>query len=97
MLTGAGMNKEEAKEYTRRYRFSPTDNAQTALSKMSQLERELNSVGETVGKGRGGWAQTGQSAPQTNTPAVPKLGQLQQGYRFKGGDPADPNSWVKAQ
>lgn len=55
MLTGAGMNMEEARDYTRRYRFDPTDKSATVLSKLNQLERELNSVGETVGKGRGGW------------------------------------------
>lgn len=33
-------------------------------------------------------------APQI-TP--PKPGQLIQGYRFKGGDPADQNNWAKAQ
>lgn len=65
MLTGAGMNMEEAKDYTRRYRFDPTDNSKTVVSKLTQLERELNSVGETIGKGRGGWTPPGaQSQPQ---------------------------------
>jgi hypothetical protein len=61
MLTGAGMNKEEAAEYTRRYKFSPTDSASTVISKLNQLEQELTSVGETVGKGRGGWTPPGKS------------------------------------
>lgn len=55
MLTGAGMNKDEAAEYTRRYKLSPTDTAANVIDKLTQLEGELNSVGETVGKGRGGW------------------------------------------
>lgn len=59
MLTGAGMNKEEAAEYTRRYKMAPLDSAKTLRSKLDQLEQELNSVGETVGKGRGGWASPG--------------------------------------
>lgn len=63
MLTGAGMNKEEAADYTRRYKFDPTDKAATVISKLDQLERELNSVGETVGKGRGGW-QAPSGAPK---------------------------------
>lgn len=55
MLTGAGMNKDEAADYTRRYKVSPIDTVESLTSKMDQLERELNSVGETVGRGRGGW------------------------------------------
>lgn len=56
MLTGAGMSESEAKNYVRRYQYHPTDNSKTVVSKLTQLERELNSVGETVGKGRGGWS-----------------------------------------
>jgi hypothetical protein len=62
MLTGAGMNKEEASEYTRRYKFSMTDTSETVISKLNQLEQELNSVGETVGKGRGGWTSPSKSS-----------------------------------
>lgn len=73
MLTGAGMNMEEAKEYTRRYRFDPTDNSKTVGSKLNQLERELNSVGETVGKGRGGW-QSPIATPKPSGPVADPLG-----------------------
>ena len=74
MLTGAGMNMDEAKEYTRRYRFDPTDNSKTVVSKLNQLERELNSVGETVGKGRGGWTPPGAAAAQTPSGNVTSSG-----------------------
>lgn len=29
--------------------------------------------------------------------ALPKVGEMRDGYRFRGGNPADPNSWAKAQ
>lgn len=57
MLTGAGMNIQEANDYTRRYRFDPLTeyiDPKNLLSKMKQLERELVTIGEIVGKGRGG-------------------------------------------
>ena len=34
---------------------------------------------------------------QQATPALPKMGELRDGYRYKGGNPADPASWVKQQ
>ena len=34
-----------------------------------------------------------QQAPQ----AMPKSGEIQQGYRFKGGNPSDPSSWERVQ
>lgn len=37
----------------------------------------------------------GQKPQTTSVPASPKAGEVQQGYRFKGGNPADKNSWEK--
>lgn len=31
----------------------------------------------------------------SKTPAPPKVGEVQNGYAFKGGDPADPKNWEK--
>lgn len=53
-LTGAGMNIDEAKKYVARYEPQWNDSAKTLLDKVNQLERELRSVTDTVGKGRGG-------------------------------------------
>lgn len=40
-------------------------------------------------------AQGAIAAPKS--PPLPKIGEPRDGYRYKGGDPADPASWVKAQ
>lgn len=44
-------------------------------------------------KGRRGG--TAAPAPAPAAPGVPKAGTVQDGYRFKGGNPADPKSWEK--
>ena len=48
-----------------------------------------------AGGGTAGRSETSQPAPQA--PAVPEVGAVQQGYRFKGGNPASPSSWEKVQ
>lgn len=102
-LTGAGMNKEEAGEYTRRYKPSPLDDVPTLLSKVDQLERELQYVIETVGKGRGllnrqGSMLGGGEVIVGDGPVdAPKPGQVMDGYRFRGGDPAKQENWIKVQ
>jgi hypothetical protein len=37
----------------------------------------------------------GQPVQAPAQPAVPQPGTVMDGYRFKGGNPADPNSWEK--
>jgi len=37
------------------------------------------------------------AASAATTSAVPKVGEVRKGYRFKGGDPANPSSWAKVQ
>lgn len=39
----------------------------------------------------------GGTAPKAAPQGAPKAGHLEDGYRFKGGNPADPNSWIKVQ
>lgn len=52
MLTGAGMNKDEASEYVRRYRASWRDDAPTLKNKAEQLKVELEAMKESLLKGR---------------------------------------------
>lgn len=70
-LTGAGMNREEAANYVRRYQLEATDTAATVESKLNQLERELTYTMEAVKKGRGGTIKVsnGQIVPTDAAPA----------------------------
>jgi hypothetical protein len=66
MLTGAGMNETEAKNYASRYLPSYTDDAKTVNEKLDQLSGELDAAKAQVMRGRGG----DQTQPQTTTPAT---------------------------
>jgi hypothetical protein len=39
--------------------------------------------------------QEAEEAPSIKRGSKPKIGQVESGYVFRGGDPADPNSWEK--
>lgn len=52
------------------------------------------------GQGAGGTYRVDMPAerpPQASQPGAPSAGAIEDGYRFKGGNPADPNSWEKVQ
>lgn len=53
-----------------------------------ELEALIGRVDPNAGKG-------GAAAPAGEAPAPPKVGDVVDGYTFKGGDPADPKSWSK--
>ena len=88
---GAGRNKimerrQEMKELESMAKnesgqFSEED-AKWAASRISQLARENAREGDGGGAG-------GSNAP--------KIGDVQQGYRFKGGNPADQSNWEKVK
>lgn len=42
-------------------------------------------------------AGEGMGSSATAAPAAPAVGTVEDGYRFKGGNPADPNSWEQVQ
>lgn len=66
----------------------------------AQLERNLRSFQQEL---RGSWQRVndayqqdyGQGGQQGNSRQPPQPGAVQDGYRFRGGNPADPNSWER--
>jgi hypothetical protein len=83
MLTGAGMNKEEAVQNAEQYRLRAKDTAFTIKSKMDALERHLLHIGDALGKGRGG-------GNLLETPPMPTMDRaaLERELRKRGALPA---------
>ena len=53
LLTGAGMNENEAKQYASRYLPTVRDTAESAATKLDNLVRELGATRDTAMRGRG--------------------------------------------
>lgn len=53
LLTGAGMNETEAKQYASRYLPTIRDTAESAATKLDNLVRELSATRDTAMRGRG--------------------------------------------
>lgn len=62
LLTGAGMNNAEAKAYAERYLPGYRDTPESAVQKLDQLSKELESAKSMAMRGRGGDLGGGQNA-----------------------------------
>lgn len=84
--TGAGVNKEEAEQKIRELTPQRGDTPGVRQQKRSAMEVYLKSLEQRAGRAL-------QAVP--GAPAGPTAGTVQDGYRFRGGNPADPNSWER--
>ncbi len=57
--------------------------------------RRVQKIYDDIINGPG--AKTTNATQTQDAPKAPEVGVVEDGYRFKGGDPADPNSWEKVQ
>lgn len=63
LLTGAGMNETEAKQYASRYLPTIRDTAESAATKLDNLVRELGATRDTAMRGRGSASPAGEADP----------------------------------
>lgn len=73
----------------------PKDARQSAIENVAAIERFIGIMGVSQGD-EGGQAAPAQPQAQP-APGGPAPGTIEDGYRFKGGDPADQNNWERVQ
>lgn len=109
LATGAAYNKEQLAQQRQSYLPAFTDEPGTVVAKQDALRGLID--GAKVRSGRawtpkmqaavdsltgGATAPSPTPAAAATTPkAAPALGAIQDGYRFKGGDPAKVSNWEK--
>ena len=74
--------------------FRAAEQSLPAMSRPADVNAEL--IQNILAGGQGQGAPQGAAPQQAATQGGPQPGTVQGGYRFKGGNPADPNSWEPA-
>lgn len=91
--TGAAYTKEQLKSLRKAYFPQPGDEPATIEAKKSRLESVIQTArlrARTAYPGKPATRELG--APK---PGALSVGHVEDGYRYKGGDPASQSSWVK--
>lgn len=102
--SGAAITAPEEKQYGDIFLPQPGDKPGTLAQKADARKQAIDAIRNGLGTAevlalgqRLTTRNPGEAAPEKQaTPgAPPKRGELMDGYRFKGGDPSKPDSWVK--
>jgi len=88
--SGAVINPDEFNKAAQQYFPQPGDSAPVIAQKKANREAQIGGFVREAGPGYKPRAEP----PPTSTGA-PAVGTVQDGYRFKGGDPANRTSWEK--
>lgn len=73
------------------------EQAQTGEQLLFNLRRLEGQIGDIVHGPGGTSAVDAPEAESVTTPSAPQVGVTEDGYRFLGGDPADPASWERVE
>jgi hypothetical protein len=87
--SGAVISKEEFSNADKQYFPQPGDSKEVLAQKETNLQAALAGMQRSAGPA---YKPPQPKPAATNTP---KTGDVMDGYKFKGGNPSDPNSWEK--
>jgi hypothetical protein len=100
--TGTGGVTSDSARHEAYSRLSKAATPAQLLGVMSTMKQEMSKRTDALEAQRTAAQETIRNrgvAPKTQVASngAPKVGTVQQGYRFNGGNPADPKSWSKVQ
>lgn len=99
--SGAAVTPQEFESYSQIYFPQPGDSPQVLAEKRAQRELFIDGMKKSAGAAwtppKGAPSIKSPQAANTPTSASPQPGTIEDGYRFKGGNPSDPSSWEKVE
>lgn len=91
--SGAAISPAEFENARKQYFPQPGDSPETLAQKQQNMATTIDAL--RLGAGSGAEHIPAYSPGQKSQKELPKLGSVQDGYLYNGGNPADQNSWRK--